>query len=73
MNAPKRHLTDLFFVLSLFGVFAVSSFTLILIGVQVYQASVSQFEDTYSTGTALSYTAEKLRQHDRETVFLLPG
>ena len=66
MNAQKRHLTDLFFVLSLFGVFAVSSFTLILIGVQVYQASVSQFEDTYSTGTALSYTAEKLRQHDRE-------
>ena len=62
----KRHMTDLFFSLSLFGVFSVCSFMLILIGVQIYRSSASQLSSTYSTRTALSYTAEKIRQHDRE-------
>ena len=36
MKLKKRHMTDLFFSLSLFGVFSVCSFMLILIGVQIY-------------------------------------
>lgn len=56
--------TDLFFTLSLFGVFAVSAFLLIMIGVQVYQSSVVSMEDTYSTRTSLAYVTEKIRQHD---------
>lgn len=64
MNTRKHHMTGFFFTLSLFGVFAVCSFILILIGVQVYQGSAVQLEDTYSTRTALSYAAEKVRQHD---------
>lgn len=66
MKLKKRHMTDLFFSLSLFGVFSVCSFMLILIGVQIYRSSASQLFSTYSTRTALSYTAEKIRQHDRE-------
>lgn len=66
MKLKKRHMTDLFFSLSLFGVFSVCSFMLILIGVQIYRSSASQLSSTYSTRTALSYTAEKIRQHDRE-------
>lgn len=57
--------TDLFFTLALFGLFAASSFFLIIIGVRVYQSSVTVMEDTYSTGTALAYIAEKIRQHDQ--------
>lgn len=64
MNRRRGHMTDVFFTLSLFGVFAACSFILILIGVQVYQTSASQLTDTYSTRTALSYGAEKIRQHD---------
>lgn len=71
MKLKKRHMTDLFFTLSLFGVFAVCSFILILIEVQVYRSSADQLTSTYSTRTALSYTAEKIRQHDREgSIFL---
>lgn len=66
MKLKKRYMTDLFFSLSLFGVFSVCSFMLILIGVQIYRSSASQLSSTYSTRTALSYTAEKIRQHDRE-------
>lgn len=66
MKPDKIHLTDFFFTLSLFGVFAACSFILILIGVQGYQSSAAQLEDTYSTRTALSYAAEKVRQHDTE-------
>ncbi len=66
MKLKKRHMTDLFFSLSLFGVFSVCSFMLILIGVQIYRSSASQLSSTYSTRTALSYTAEKIRQHDRK-------
>lgn len=66
MKLKKRHMTDLFFSLSLFGVFSICSFMLILIGVQIYRSSASQLSSTYSTRTALSYTAEKIRQHDRE-------
>lgn len=57
--------TDLFFTLALFGLFAASSFLLIMIGVRVYQSSVTVMEDTYSTSTALAYVTEKIRQHDQ--------
>lgn len=67
MNLKRKNRsqgTDLFFTLSLFGVFAVSAFLLIMIGVQVYQSSVVSMEDTYSTRTSLAYVTEKIRQHD---------
>lgn len=70
MKLKKRHMTDLFFSLSLFGVFSVCSFMLILIGVQIYRSSASQLSSTYSTRTALSYTAEKSGSTTEKTEFL---
>lgn len=67
----ERSGTDLFFTLSLFGVFAACSFLLIMIGVRVYQSSVISMEDTYSTHTSLAYVAEKIRQHDRSGTIAL--
>lgn len=63
-GAGQRHTTDLFFTLSLFCVFAAAAFLVIMIGIRVYQSTVSTMQDTYSTRTAISYVAEKLRRHD---------
>ena len=67
MNAKHRgqtHTTDLLFTLGLFCVFAAAAFILVMIGIQAYQTTVTNMQDTYSTRTALSYVAEKLRQYD---------
>ena len=60
----QSHVTDMLFTLGLFCVFAAAAFILVMIGIQVYQSTVSQMQDTYSTRTAISYVAEKVRQHD---------
>ena len=67
MNGKDRaqsHTTDLLFTLGLFCVFAAAAFILVMIGIQAYQTTVAHMQDTYSTRTAISYVAEKLRQHD---------
>ncbi len=63
-DRTRTHTTDLLFTLGLFCVFAASAFILVMIGIQVYQSTVAHMQDTYSTRTAISYVAEKLRQHD---------
>ena len=64
-------MTDLFFTLSLFCVFSVCAFLVVIIGVNAYEATVSHMEETCSTQTALSYTAEKIRRHDTAGSVLL--
>lgn len=64
LGGGQRHTTDLFFTLSLFFVFAAAAFLVIMIGIRVYQSTVTTMQDTYSTRTAISYVAEKLRRHD---------
>lgn len=69
MNFRRRqpaHMIDFLFVLSLFCVFTVTSLLIVIIGANVYQTTVKQMENTYSTRTALSYVAEKIRRHDEE-------
>lgn len=61
-----RHSTDVFFTLSLFCVFAAAAFLTVMIGIQVYQRTAEQMQDTYTTRTAISYVTEKLRRHDAE-------
>lgn len=60
----RSHVTDMLFTLGLFCIFAAAAFILVMIGIQVYQRTVEQMQDTYSTRTAISYVAEKVRQHD---------
>lgn len=60
----QDHMTDLLFTIGLFCVFAAAAFILVLIGIQAYQSTVEHMQDTFSTRTAVSYVAEKLRQHD---------
>lgn len=60
----SAHIIDFLFVLSLFCIFTVSAFLVVIIGANVYRSTVKNMENTYSTRTALSYVAEKLRRYD---------
>ena len=60
----RTHTADLLFTIGLFCVFAAAAFILVTIGVQAYRNTTRHMQDTFSTRTALSYVAEKLRQHD---------
>lgn len=61
-----RHMVDFLFVLSLFCVFTITAFVVVIIGANVYRSTVNHMESTYSTRTALSYVTEKIRQHDEK-------
>jgi hypothetical protein len=56
--------TDFLFTLLLFCVFAISAFSLVIIGAGVYEKSVSSIEQNFEGRTALAYVAEKVRQND---------
>ncbi len=56
--------TDFLFTLLLFCVFAISAFSLVVIGAGVYENSVSSMEQNFEGRTALAYVAEKVRQND---------
>ena len=62
----QSHTVDFLFTLSLFCVFAVCAFLVVSMGVKVYRSTARYLEDTYGARTALSYVAEKIRQHDAE-------
>lgn len=63
-DRAQSHTADLLFTIGLFCLFAAAAFILVLIGVRSYQGTVEHMHDTFSTRTAVSYVAEKLRQHD---------
>ncbi len=56
--------TDFLFTLLLFCIFAVSAFSLVVIGAGVYENSVASMEQNFEGRTALAYVAEKVRQND---------
>lgn len=67
----SHHTIDILFVLSLFGVFAVSAIILILFGANVYQKTVSQMDENYSARTSIEYITEKIRQSDVQNAIQL--
>lgn len=67
----SAHIIDFLFVLSLFCVFTISAFLIVIIGANVYRSTVKNMEDTYSTRTALSYVTEKIRRYDAEGLISL--
>ncbi len=58
------HITDLLFSLGLLCLFTISSLTILLIGAHVYKQTALDMKTNYTTRTALTYVAEKVRQHD---------
>ena len=59
--SQKRHAIDFLFPVTVFFVFTISALTVILLAARIYQSTTDD-----SSGTALSYLTEKLRQTDRE-------
>jgi len=64
MKQRRHFVVDVLFVLALFGVFAVSALTLVLIGADVYRHTVNDMNRNYDTRTAAAYITEKVRQND---------
>jgi len=64
MEQPRRHAAQTLFVLALFGVFALSSLLVVLLGANVYSRTLSRSERNFSDRTSVLYLAEKLRQND---------
>lgn len=60
----QAHTADFLFTLGLFSLFAAAAFLLVMIDIHVYKSTVESMQDTYTTRTAISYVAEKLRRHD---------
>lgn len=63
-NKPKTHMIDFLFPLALFCVFSVSTFIVVIIGTNVYQSTVVNMNENYTTRTSLTYVKEKVRQGD---------
>ena len=64
--SQKRHAIDFLFPVTVFFVFTISALTVILLAAQIYQSTTDDSQRNYTSGTALSYLTEKLRQNDRE-------
>ncbi len=59
-----RHVIDMFFVIALLFLFALSALMLIALGSSIYSRSVEIMQDNYDSRTAYAYITEKLRQYD---------
>ena len=60
----RTHTADLLFTIGLFCVFTAAALMLMMIGVQAYRSTAANMRDTFSTRTAISYVAEKIRRCD---------
>lgn len=63
-KTQKSHTADVLFTLALFCVFAVSALAVVLIGADVYKRTAAGMETSFTSRTALSYVAQKVRQSD---------
>lgn len=73
MKRFSRHTIDFLFPITLFFVFAVSGFVVLLMSANIYQNITDHSAATFETGTTLSYLTEKIRQNDTggaETIYL---
>lgn len=62
---PRRHsIVDLLFILTLFGVFALSSLALVFLGGEVYRHTVTDMRNNYDTRACATYITEKIHQSD---------
>ena len=66
MNFKKQngHMVDILFVIALFCVFAISALLLVTIGADVYQSTVENMNENYTSRTSYAYLTEKFRQND---------
>lgn len=61
----STHKLDTIFVVSLFTLFGITTFILVLIGVKQYKSTVNSMNHNYETRTSTSYLIEKVHQADK--------
>ncbi|MGN0399778.1 MAG: DUF4860 domain-containing protein [Blautia sp.] len=67
----SKHCIDVLFSLILLLLFSMAALSVLVIGFHVYQNTIRNMNTNYTTHTALTYVAEKIRQHDStKTVFI---
>ena len=64
MRERIRHRADLFFTLTLLGVFVLTALMVIVIGLKAYKKIDSNVDASYSMRTSLTYIQEKVRRVD---------
>ncbi len=64
MQYRKSHTIDIFFVVSLFALYVLSSLFLSVIGADVYRENVTLSEANYNVRTSVLYLTEKVRQNE---------
>ncbi|MCM1284147.1 MAG: DUF4860 domain-containing protein [Muribaculaceae bacterium] len=65
LNFHSRKIDTVFLVL-LFSLFAVTAFTLVLVGAKQYQLTADAMNGNYELRTTTSYLREKIRQYDTD-------
>ena len=65
-TGSKSHAMEIIFPLLLFGLFAVMSLFLVIIGSDVYAKIVKNSDDNSKIRTSVSYLANKMRAYDSE-------
>jgi len=64
LTRNNRRAIDIFFILALLALFAITSFFVIIIGARQYHSIADRMTENYETRTATSYLTEKFNQHD---------
>lgn len=63
----SSHIVDLFFAITLFGLFAISALMVVFMGIRIYETTTSDMTQNFTSRTAVSYIREKLRHSDMES------
>ncbi len=71
MHRQKQHSTDFLFSFLLLITFALFALVLAGTGALVYQNSIQSLDENYTSRTAVSYVAEKIRQYNSEGLISL--
>lgn len=64
LKRNTRCTIDIFFILALITLFAITSFFVVIIGARQYHSIAGQMTMNYETRTAASYLTEKFNQND---------
>jgi hypothetical protein len=62
---------DILFIIALFCVFVITAFSVVNIGAQIYQSTINDMGENYTSRTALAYVSEKIRHSDGDCIFQL--
>lgn len=63
-NSRQQHITDVVFILALFGVFAVTALLVVVLGADVYQGISEGMRANDSARSSVAYISQKVHQQD---------